>query len=92
MAEFSSFVKPDTVVSWSRKGFQLFWTWKSRRGRTARPAVPKDVRDLIRKISRANPLWGAPRVHGELSKLGINVSQATVATYMVQHRKPPSQT
>ena len=85
-------VKPDTVVTWSRKGSRLFWTWKSRRGRTGRPAVAKHVRDLIRKISQANPLWGAPRVHGELLKLGINVSQPTVAKYMVRHRKPPSQT
>jgi hypothetical protein len=86
-------VKPDTVVAWSRKGFRLFWTWKSRRGRrSGRPAVAKDVRDLIRKISQANPLWGAPRLDGELLKLGINVSQPTVAKYMVRHRKPPSQT
>jgi putative transposase len=85
-------VKPDAVIGWSRKGFRLFWTWKSRRGRSGRPAVPKDVRDLIRKISLANPLWGAPRVHDELLKLGINVSQPTVAKYMVRHRKPPSQT
>jgi len=85
-------VKPDTVVGWSRKGFRLFWTWKSRRGMTGRHAVSKDIRDLIRKISFANPLWGAPRVHDELLKLGIDVSQPTVAKYMVRHRKPPSQT
>jgi len=64
-------VKPDTVVAWSRKGFRLFRTWKSRRGRSGRPAVPKDVRDLIRTMSLVNPLWGAPRLHGELLKLGI---------------------
>ncbi len=85
-------VKPDTVVGWSRKGFRLFWTWKSRRRRTGRPAVPKDVRDLIRQMSLANPLWGAPRMHGELLKLGIPISQPTVAKYMVRHSKPPSQT
>ncbi len=85
-------VKADTVVGWSRKGFRLFWTWKSRRGRTGRPAVPKDIRDLIRQMSLANRLWGAPRIHGELLKLGIPVSQPTVAKYMVRHRKPPSQT
>jgi hypothetical protein len=85
-------VKTDTVVAWSRKGFRLFWTWKSRRGRSGRPGVAKDVRDLIRTMSLANPLWGAPRVHGELLKLGITVSQPTVAKYMVRHRKPPSQT
>ncbi len=85
-------VKPDTVVGWSRKGFRLFWTWKSRRRRTGRPAVPKDIRNLIRQMSLANPLWGAPRIHGELLKLGIPISQPTVAKYMVRHRKPPSQT
>jgi hypothetical protein len=85
-------VKPDTVIGWSRKSFRLFWTCKSRRGRTGRPAVAKEIRHLIRQISLTNPLWGAPRVHGELFKLGINVSQPTVAKYMVRHRKPPSQT
>ncbi len=85
-------VKPDTVVRWSRKGFRLFWTWKSRRRRTGRPAVPEDVRDLIRQMSLANSLWGAPRIHGELLKLGIAISQATVAKYMVRHPKPRSQT
>jgi hypothetical protein len=85
-------VKPDTVVGWSRKGFRLFWTWKSRRGSSGRPAVPKDIRDLIRTMSLVNPFWGAPHVHGELLKLGIDVSQSTVAKYMVRHRKPPSQT
>jgi len=85
-------VKPDTVVAWYRRGFRLFWTWKSRRGRSGRPTVARETRDLIRKISQANPLWGAPRVHGELLKLGINLSQPTVAKYMVRHRKPPSQT
>jgi len=85
-------VKPDTVIGWSRKGFRLFWIWKSCRDKRGRPAVPKDIRDLIRQISLANVTWGAPRVHGELLKLGINVSQPTVAKYMVRHRKPPSQT
>lgn len=85
-------VQPDTVIGWSRKGFRLFWTWKSRRGRNGRPAVPHEIRALIRRMSRANPLWGAPRIHGELLKLGITISQPTVAKYMVRHRKPPSQT
>jgi hypothetical protein len=71
---------------------RFFWAWKSRRVKIGRPTVPKDIRDLIRKISVANPLWGAPRVHGELLKLGITVSQPTVGKYMVRHRKPPSQT
>jgi putative transposase len=67
-------VKPETVVVWHRRGFRLFWTWKSRH-RAGRPAVPHDVRALIRDMSTANPLWGAPRIHGELLKLGISVSQ-----------------
>ena len=85
-------VKPETVIAWHRKGFRLFWTWKVRRGRSGRPAVPKDVRDLIRKMSRENPLWGAPRIHGELLKLGINVGETNVGKYSVHGRKPPSQT
>ena len=85
-------VKPETVVAWHRKGFRLFWTWKSRHGRAGRPSIPKDVRELIRSMSKANPLWGAPRVHGEILKLGIELSQATVANYMVRYPKPPSQT
>jgi putative transposase len=84
-------VQPDTVVAWHRQGFRLFWTWKSRHG-TGRPTVPADVRVLIRTMSHANPLWGAPRIHGELQKLGIALSQSTVAKYMVRRRRPPSQT
>jgi len=84
-------VKPETVVAWHRRGFRLFWTWKSRH-RTGRPAVPHDIRALIREMSTANPLWGAPRIHGELLKLGISVSQSTVSTYMRRHPRPPSQT
>ena len=59
-------VKPDTVIAWHRKGFRLFWTWKVRRGQPGRPGVAKDVRELIRKLSSENALWGAPRIHGEL--------------------------
>ena len=84
-------VRPETVVAWHRRGFRLFWTWKSRR-RTGRPSVPAAVRALIRELSSANPLLGAPRIHGELQKLGISVSQSTVATFMRRHRRPPSQT
>jgi transposase InsO family protein len=72
-------------------GFRRFWTWKSRQG-TGRPGVPADVRALIREMSSANPLWGAPRIHGEIQKLGISVSQSTVAQYMRRPRRPPSQT
>ena len=86
-----SVVKPETVIRWHRKGFRLYWTWKSRRTGQGRPAVSPEVRELIRTMSRANRLWGAPRLHGELQKLGIEISQAAVSKYMVRHRKPPSQ-
>jgi transposase InsO family protein len=85
-------VKPATVIAWHQRGFRLFWTWKVRRGKPGRPAIPKDVRELIRRLSRENPLWGAPRIHGELLKLGIVVGETCVGKYMVRHRKPPSQT
>jgi putative transposase len=84
-------VKPETVIAWHRKGFRLFWTWKSRR-RSGRPPVGPEVRALVRTMSEQNPFWGAPRIHGELLKLGIDVCQATVAKYMARQRRPPSQT
>jgi putative transposase len=83
-------VKPETVIAWQRKGFRLYWRWKSRAGESGRPCVSREIRALIRQLSTANPLWGAPRIHGELLKLGIQLSQATVAKYMVRRRKPPS--
>jgi transposase InsO family protein len=83
-------IQPETVVRWHRRGFKAFWRWRSR-GRHGRPRVPKQVRDLIREVSLANPLWGAPRIHGELLKLGIEISQTTVAKYMARGRRPPSQ-
>jgi putative transposase len=82
-------VKPATVVQWHRQGFRLFWRWRSRSGR---PSVDREVYKLIRQMSSANPLWGAPRIHGELLKLGIEISQATVAKYMVRRRGAPSPT
>jgi hypothetical protein len=85
-------VEPETVIAWHRKGFRLFWTWKIRRGKPGRPAVPKEVRDLIRRLCVDNPLWGAPRVHGELLKLGIDIGETSVGKYMVRRRTPPSQT
>jgi putative transposase len=85
-------VKPDTVIGWHRKGFRLYWNWNSRRVRIGRPGISREIRELIREMSASNVLWGAPRLHGELLKLGIEVSQATVAKYMVKRRKPPSQT
>src|SRR5487761_1171138 len=81
-------VKPETVIAWHRMGFRLYWRWKSHH-REGRPSVPKDVRDLIRRMSLANPRWGAPRIHGELLNLGLELSQATVANYMVRQRRPP---
>jgi putative transposase len=84
-------VKPETVVAWHRKGFRLYWHWKSKAGKSGRPSVSREIRELIRQMSKANPLWGAPRIHGELLKLGIEISQATVAKYMVRRHKPPSQ-
>jgi hypothetical protein len=71
-------VKPATVVEWHRKGFRLYWRWRSQSGQPGRPKMCVETRDLIRRMSIANPLWGAPRIHGELLKLGIVVSQATV--------------
>ena len=85
-------MKAATVVGWHRKGFGLFWSWKIRRGKLGRPAVPTEVRELIRMLSRENPLWGAPHIHGELLKLGIHVGETSVSKYMVRRRKPPSQT
>ncbi|WP_085440342.1 integrase core domain-containing protein [Magnetofaba australis] len=85
-------VKPSAVVKWHRKGFRLYWRWKSRKKRPGRPPVPKELRDLIRQMSRENPLWGTPRIHGELLMLGYDVGQTTVGKYMVRPEKPPSQT
>jgi transposase InsO family protein len=82
-------VKPATVVQWHRQGFRLFWRWRSRSGR---PSVDRGIRKLIREMSSANPIWGAPRIHGELLKLGIEISEATVAKYMVRRRGRPSPT
>lgn len=77
--------KPETLVRWHRGGFRLFWRWKSRL-----PAKPAGIRRLVRQISRENPLWGAPRIHGELLKLGIEIAQSSVAKYMERRRGPPS--
>ena len=71
-------VKPETVIAWHRRGFRLWWTWKSR-CRMGRPTVPTDIRTLIRTMAEANPRWGAPRIHGELLKLGVVVSERTVS-------------
>lgn len=83
-------VQPETVLRWYRAGFKAFWRWRSR-GAPGRPSLPKEIRDLIREVSLANTLWGAPRIHGELLNLGVDVAQSTVARYMVRGRRPPSQ-
>ena len=83
-------VRPETVIRWHRAGFRSFWRWKSRR-RGGRPRVPLEIRKLIRDMSLANPLWGAPRIHGELLKLGVDVGQTSVAKYMARRRGGPSQ-
>ncbi len=82
-------VKPETVVRWHRQGLRYYWRWKSRH--RGRPKADPEIRALIRRLCRANPLWGAPRVHGELLKLGIEVSESAVSKYMIKHRGPPSQ-
>ena len=84
-------VRPETVIAWHRQAFRLFWTWRSRR-HSGRPTVPADVRALIRTMSATNPLWSAPRIHGELLKLEIEIGQSSVGQYMVRRGQPPSQT
>jgi transposase InsO family protein len=84
-------VRPETIVRWHRMGFAAYWRWKSR-CRGGRPRIDKEVRDLIRRMSFENPLWGATRIHGELLKLGIDVAQSTVSKYMVPRRGRPTQT
>jgi transposase InsO family protein len=83
-------VQPETILRWHRSGFKAFWRWKSRNG-AGRPKVDRELRDLIRRMGRENPLWGAPRIHGELLMLGFEVAQSTVSKYMMRGRRPPSQ-
>src|ERR1700757_220854 len=83
-------IRPETLVRWHRAGFRRYWRWKSRR-RGGRPPVETELRALIRRMSIENPLWGAPRIHGELLKLGFEVAQSSVAKYIVKRRVPPSQ-
>ena len=83
-------VQPETILRWHRAGFRMFWRWKSR-NRAGRPRIDRGLRDLIRRMSRENPLWGASRIHGELLMLGFEVVQSTVSKYMVGRRNPPSQ-
>ncbi len=82
-------IRPQTLVRWHRAGFRRYWRWKSR-SLGGRPQIDADLRALIRRISVDNPLWGAPRIHGELLKLGFEIAQSSVAKYMVKRRGPPS--
>src|SRR5215471_3900527 len=83
-------LRPKTVVRWHCQGWRAYWRWRSR-AQPGRPRTPADVRALIREVSAANPLWGAPRIHGELLKLGVAVAQSTVSKYMARQRRPPGQ-
>jgi putative transposase len=88
--EALAIVQPATVIRWHRKGFRRFWSKKSRARRSGRPALDREIRSLIRRMSKANVTWGAPRIRNELAKIGIEVSRSTVAKYRVRHRKTPS--
>jgi hypothetical protein len=83
-------VKPASVIDWHRRGFRCYWTWKVRHGHAGRPCVAKETRELIRTLSRDNVGWGAPRIHSELLKLGIKISESSISKYLVRHPKPPS--
>src|SRR5260370_40931903 len=83
-------IQPETIIRWARTGFRAFWRWKSR-SRGGRPKIPGEIRRLIREMSLANRLWGAPRIHGELLKLGIGVAQSTGAKYMARSGRGRSQ-
>jgi len=85
-------VKPETVIRWHRKGFRLYWGWKSRKQKPSRPKVDAEIRQLIRRMARENPTWGAPRIQSELALLGYMVAESMVAKYMKRQPKPPSQT
>jgi hypothetical protein len=83
-------VKPETVIQWHRQGFRLYWRWKSRRRKTGRPKIKREIRDLIRRLSRENPIWGVPRIQAELRLLGQDVAESTIAQYLDRTGKPSS--
>jgi putative transposase len=85
-------VQPETVIKWHRQGFKLYWRLKSRPGKPGRPPIEREIRDLIRRMSRENPTCGAPRIASELAFLGHDVAEQTVAKYMIRIGKPPFQT
>jgi hypothetical protein len=84
-------VQPETVLRWHHEGFRAYWRWKSQ-PRGGRPRVDRETRELIVRLQRENPLWGAPRNHGELLMLGIDVCESTVSKYLRKLPRPPSQT
>jgi hypothetical protein len=86
----TAIVRPETIIRWHRMGFRAGWRWKSHNP-GGRPGIDQELRDLVRRMCKENPLWGAPRIHGELLKLGFNVAQSTVSKYMLRRRGPPSQ-
>ena len=90
LLDLARVVKPETILRWHRAGFKAFWRWKSR-NRVGRPKINRGLRDLIKRMSRENPLWGAPRIHGELLMLGFDVAQSTVSKYLERGHKPSSQ-
>jgi Integrase core domain len=90
LLDVSRVVQPATILRWHRAGFRAYWRWKSQ-SRVGRPRVSRELRELICRMSKENPLWGAPRIHGELRKLGYEVAESTVSKYMVRRRGPPSQ-
>src|SRR3954451_22761202 len=90
IAQALHILRPETLVRWHRAGFRGYWRWKSRK-RGGRPQIDTELRALIREMSRDNPLWGAPRIHGELLKLGFEVAQSTVAKYMMRRHGPRGQ-
>jgi hypothetical protein len=90
IADAITIVRPETLIRWHRAGFRAWWRWKSRNP-GGRPKVDRELQDLIHRMCNENPLWGAPRIHGELLKLGLTVAQSTVSKYMLRGRRPPSQ-
>ena len=90
IADAITIVRPGTLIRWHRAGFRAWWRWKSR-NLGGRPKVDRELRDLIRRMCEENPLWGAPRIHGELLKLGFTIAQSTVSKYMLRGRRSPSQ-
>ncbi len=85
-------VKPETVITWHRQGFRLYWRWRSRAGKPGRPRVDPEIRELIRRMSRENQLWGSPRIRDELALLGLKVAKSTVEKYMIKDGRPRTHT